>query len=98
MCALSDQIGNGQLASGRRRSPSYLSHPITPLDNPLALPDAHALVPAQIAAAGDSAAKRFLKFFTANIRPEQPRLGGAAPPCGSGWIWRAMSSRRRTGR
>jgi site-specific recombinase XerD len=43
------------------------------MDNPLALPDAHALVPAQIAAAGDHARRRFFEFFTANIRNRNTR-------------------------
>jgi site-specific recombinase XerD len=47
------------------------------MDNPLALPDAHALIPAQIAAAGDHAARRFFEFFTANIRNRNTRAAYA---------------------
>jgi site-specific recombinase XerD len=43
------------------------------MDNPLALPNTHALFPAQIAAAGDHAQRRFFEFFTANIRNRNTR-------------------------
>jgi site-specific recombinase XerD len=47
------------------------------MDNPLALPNTHALVPAQIAAAGDHATRRFFEFFTANIRNRNTRAAYA---------------------
>jgi integrase/recombinase XerD len=43
------------------------------MDNPLALPQTGTLVPAQIAAAGAHARRRFLEFFTANIRNRNTR-------------------------
>jgi site-specific recombinase XerD len=43
------------------------------MDNALLLPDTNGLIPAQIAAAGDHARRRFLEFFTANIRNRNTR-------------------------
>jgi site-specific recombinase XerD len=47
------------------------------MDNPLALPQTGTLVPAQIAAAGDHARRRFFEFFTANIRNRNTRAAYA---------------------
>ena len=49
------------------------------MDNPLsvAVPGTHALIPAQVAAAGPDARRRFLEFFTANIRNRNTRAAYA---------------------
>jgi site-specific recombinase XerD len=43
------------------------------MDNPLALPPTGALIPAQVAAAGADATRRFVEFFTANLRNRNTR-------------------------
>ena len=43
------------------------------MTNHLAVPHSHALIPAQIASAGADARRRFLEFFTANIRNRNTR-------------------------
>ena len=52
------------------------------MDNPLARPEAHALIPAQIAAAGADARRRFIEFFTANIRNRNTRQAYARAVAG----------------
>jgi site-specific recombinase XerD len=47
------------------------------MDNQLALPEPDALIPAQVAAAGADARRRFLEFFTANIRNRNTRAAYA---------------------
>jgi site-specific recombinase XerD len=43
------------------------------MGNAIALTSPHALIPAQIASAGADARRRFLEFFTANIRNRNTR-------------------------
>ena len=43
------------------------------MENQLVVPHTHALIPAQVAAAGADARKRFVEFFTANIRNRNTR-------------------------
>jgi integrase/recombinase XerD len=43
------------------------------MDNQLLVPDTGSLIPAQVAAAGADARRRFLEFFTANIRNRNTR-------------------------
>jgi hypothetical protein len=45
--------------------------------NEIVVPETQALIPAQIAAAGEEAGKRFLEFFTANIRNRNTRTAYA---------------------
>jgi site-specific recombinase XerD len=52
------------------------------MDNPLAVPGPHALIPAQVAAAGADARRRFLEFFTANIRNRNTRQAYARAVAG----------------
>jgi site-specific recombinase XerC len=52
------------------------------MDNPLAVPGPHALIPAQVAAAGADACRRFLEFFTANIRNRNTRQAYARAVAG----------------
>ena len=43
------------------------------MDNPLLVPETNDLIPLQVAAAGETAARRFIEFFTANIRNRNTR-------------------------
>ena len=43
------------------------------MDNPLLVPETNDLIPLQVAAAGQTAARRFIEFFTANIRNRNTR-------------------------
>jgi site-specific recombinase XerD len=43
------------------------------MENQLLVPETGTLIPLQVAAAGDSAARRFVEFFTANIRNRNTR-------------------------
>ena len=43
------------------------------MDNQLLVPDTGALIPLQVAAAGETEARRFIEFFTANIRNRNTR-------------------------
>jgi site-specific recombinase XerD len=54
------------------------------MDNPLivVVPVTHALIPAQIATAGEHAARRFVEFFTANIRNRNTRQAYARAVAG----------------
>jgi integrase/recombinase XerD len=47
------------------------------MDNQLLIPQTGALIPMQVAAAGEDAARRFLEFFTANIRNRNTRIAYA---------------------
>jgi site-specific recombinase XerD len=47
------------------------------MDNALVVPETGTLIPLQVAAAGDSAARRFVEFFTANIRNRNTRAAYA---------------------
>jgi site-specific recombinase XerD len=47
------------------------------MDNQLALPQTGALIPTQVAAAGADATRRFVEFFTANIRNRNTRAAYA---------------------
>ena len=43
------------------------------MDNQLLVPETNDLIPLQVAAAGQTAARRFIEFFTANIRNRNTR-------------------------
>ncbi len=43
------------------------------MDNQLLVPETNDLIPMQVAAAGETAARRFIEFFTANIRNRNTR-------------------------
>ncbi len=43
------------------------------MDNPLLVPETRDLIPLQVAAAGQNTARRFIEFFTANIRNRNTR-------------------------
>jgi hypothetical protein len=45
--------------------------------NQLLVPPTHALIPAQVAAAGADARRRFVEFFTANLRNRNTRAAYA---------------------
>ena len=70
--------GSGQQAagSGQRAEGSEICYTVF-MANQLARPPTHALIPAQIAAAGPDARRRFLEFFTANIRNRNTRAAYA---------------------
>ena len=43
------------------------------MGNAIVVPETGALIPLQVAAAGETAARRFIEFFTANIRNRNTR-------------------------
>ena len=47
------------------------------MDNQLLVPETNDLIPLQVAAAGETAARRFIEFFTANIRNRNTRAAYA---------------------
>jgi site-specific recombinase XerD len=52
------------------------------MDNQLLVPETGALIPLQVAAAGETAARRFIEFFTANIRNRNTRAAYARAVAG----------------
>jgi hypothetical protein len=63
------------LSTGHCSAPSDMSKDMLYyfVRNAIALTNTHALIPAQIASAGADARRRFLEFFTANIRNRNTR-------------------------
>ena len=51
------------------------------MDNQLLVPETNDFIPLQVAAAGATAARRFIEFFTANIRNRNTRQAYARAVC-----------------
>jgi len=66
------------------------------MGNAIVVPETYALIPAQIAAAGADARRRFLEFFTANIRNRNTRTA-YAQAVGNFFRWCEVRSLRELG-